>query len=156
MLLGAGALGSTLAELLVRNGLRVGHVFDGDRVEGGNLTRHTALLINAGEHKASAVVARLNLSNPHAALIPHVGEYPPKDAKLGRATLLCDLIVDATAETAVLRELAREERQATLFASIWLGFRGRRTYVYLARGSRFPFSPLHSRDRHPSARAITT
>lgn len=140
LLLGAGAFGSAVGEILIRDGLRSLHVFDDDRVHGGNLTRHTALLINVGERKAIAVAARLNLANPHAAVTPHAEEYPSKDQQVARKTLLCDLVVDATAEATVLRALATEERSDALFASIWLGFRGRRTYVYLASGQRFPLA----------------
>lgn len=141
LLIGGGALGSPVGEMLVRGGLRFVHVFDDERVEGGNLTRHPALLINVGESKALTLSARLNLASPHAVVVPHNEAYPPRDREVAKVIQRCDLVIDATADDRVLRDLADDVRDPkTLFASAWLGFRGRRTYVYLARGSCFPFS----------------
>jgi tRNA A37 threonylcarbamoyladenosine dehydratase len=60
LLIGAGAIGSALGELLVRGGVRDLTVIDSENATVGNLTRHTLTMDEAGNSKAMSV-ARLIL-----------------------------------------------------------------------------------------------
>ena len=59
LIIGAGALGSAVAELLVRGGLKRLTICDADLVEQGNLARHTLGIQDVGTGKAMALATRL-------------------------------------------------------------------------------------------------
>lgn len=139
LLIGGGAIGSTLSDLLVRGGLRRCLLYDPDTLGVGNLCRHTAFFTEVGIDKAHTLGVRLALSSPYGDVTYRAEAYPPDDPEALREATRCTLVIDATAEDRVLHALAEEERaQDTLFASVWIGYRGRRIYVFTARGRRFP------------------
>ena len=61
---GAGSLGSTVAEVLTRNGVGALHLVDHDVVEAVNLSRSTYTTLDLGRHKAEALADRLLAINP--------------------------------------------------------------------------------------------
>lgn len=68
LVIGVGALGSAIAELLVRGGARTLTLLDGERLEAGNLVRHTLTLDDLEQNKAEALAARLSRISPHVAV----------------------------------------------------------------------------------------
>ncbi len=74
--LGCGALGSLVVEHLVRGGVRHIAVFDNERVELQNLTRHTLTARDLGEYKALAVARRLNGMFPETSILPFPFRVP--------------------------------------------------------------------------------
>lgn len=72
ILVGCGALGSHVAEYLVRSGVRHITLVDGDSLEAGNLARHVCTLedVNPGESKATVLSRRLSAISPHATCKP--------------------------------------------------------------------------------------
>jgi len=140
LLIGGGAIGSTLGDLLVRGGARHVEVYDPDTVSIGNLTRHTAFFSEVGTKKAHTVGVRLALSSPHVTVERHLQRYPPCEDAARQAADACTLVIDATAENRVLRALAQEQRpQDTIFVCAWVGYQACRTYVFTASGRSFPF-----------------
>jgi hypothetical protein len=61
---GAGSLGSTIAELLTRNGVGALHIVDHDAVEAVNLSRSTFTMRDLGRPKVDALADRLQQINP--------------------------------------------------------------------------------------------
>jgi molybdopterin/thiamine biosynthesis adenylyltransferase len=141
LLLGAGALGSSLAELLVRGGVNRLCIADGESVHLGNLVRHTLTVSDLGINKAIAVAARLNASSLDARVMASA-------QKLSSKTLSefserePDIVLDATGSDQVLSDLAAWQRP-TLFLSVSLGLYARRIYLFAAQQAHFPVEVFH-------------
>ena len=138
-LIGAGALGSVMAELLVRAGVNAVTICDGDMLHAGNLVRHTLTLESVGFNKAGAVTRKLNTSSPHAKVTSCEGylaygqDSPPTELASS------DLIIDCTGSDEALNWLAQIEfSNPTGFASISLGMFGKRAFIFLSSGVKFP------------------
>lgn len=138
-MIGAGALGSLVAEMLVRGGVTSLQIIDGDWIEAGNLLRHTLSFEDLNENKALAMAARLNKVSIHS----DVQGYPsgfPLDAGEGQALLeKTQVVLDCTGSDELLAALARchwDEEKLFISASVGLG--GRRLFVFVAAGRAFP------------------
>jgi molybdopterin/thiamine biosynthesis adenylyltransferase len=107
---GVGAIGSTVADLLHRGGVGHLHLIDADRVLPGNTTRHLLGDAAVGRPKAGAVAEALRAARPHLGQVTFaVGEV---DTPLRAIEVLAafDVVVDATADstaTALLTAAAR-------------------------------------------------
>lgn len=139
LLIGAGALGSQVSELLVRAGLRRIDILDPDRLEAGNLVRHTGLVLNVGLHKAADLANRLNFATPHTRATGHNETYPPVSTEAREALRLADLVLDLSADNDVLRELERRRSpQDRLYVSAFIARNGQRAYAYVTEGPHLP------------------
>ncbi len=69
LVIGCGALGSTLSEILVRGGCKSIILFDFDRVESGNLCRASYDLTHIGHRKIDALKKRLNDISPYVNVV---------------------------------------------------------------------------------------
>ncbi|MBX0291694.1 ThiF family adenylyltransferase [Hymenobacter sp. HSC-4F20] len=103
LLLGAGALGSAIAEQLVRMGVNHLTIVDKDVLEAGNLVRHSLALPQLGQSKALALAAGLNQVNPSTRVVGMHLTLPNQDIGFLNAVKEATLIIDATAEDAVLQ-----------------------------------------------------
>jgi len=139
LLLGAGALGSTVAECLVRAGCTDITIVDGDDFEVGNLARHTLVLPDVGENKADALVRRLRSLSPHVDAESVADSFPPDGASpewVNRA----DIVIDCTASDAVLHALNSVRwDEPVLFCSGSMGRRGNRLFYFSAYSTSFPY-----------------
>lgn len=138
-LIGCGALGSILAELLLRAGVRRALLIDGEALASGNLVRHALTAADIGKNKAAALAAMLRAAAPLAEVDAFEGNLPtdPKDVH----DLLedCDIVIDCTASNDVPALLAETWWGiAPLFVSASVGFEARRTFLYRARARTFP------------------
>ena len=119
MLLGLGSVGSMMAELLVKAGVKRVVLADADILEPGNVIRHTCGMEGVGHPKAIAVRDRLRS-------IRHDGEYEiirdatgqeiqrcdiiqSLDSIVARATA-CSLVLDCTGSEAVLQAVSKSCR----------------------------------------------
>ena len=102
LIIGAGSLGSTVAEILVRGGLRHLTVCDGDLLEHGNLARHTLGIQNVGERKAVALAARLQSVSVHLRVAAIPSKFPRLTQEQKDMVTSCDLVLDCTAEESTL------------------------------------------------------
>lgn len=106
---GVGAIGSQVADLLAKAG--VGYLFlvDHDIITAGNRVRHQLDLIDVGRSKVGALAQRLQHVNPWAqidvqgaraggALLgPHEPQGQALDDKLAEVMGTCDLLINASA-----------------------------------------------------------
>lgn len=100
LLIGCGALGSAVAEILVRSGVRRLTLVDGDVVTGGVLVRTSFGMADIGENKAVALARKLNSSMPHAE-VNGVSRHFSSEFTDARG-LSAMIVVDCTAEDDVL------------------------------------------------------
>lgn len=141
IVIGAGALGAVVAELLVRSGVNRMVIIDSDKLEIGNLTRHTLGIGSIGQAKAQALADHLNNASPHAAVVGIEKSFPPSVESDIAALQSCDVVVDCTGEDDVLRQATSFPwRSEKLFCSISLGCYARRLFCYTARREQFPLA----------------
>lgn len=138
LLIGAGALGSTIAECLVRAGVQDITIVDKERFEIGNLARHTLSLHDVEEMKATALARRLRSLSPHVRAEALSEAFPPDDRSVDAVTS-AEIVIDCTASDAVLEALRRFPWQhSVLFSSASLGRRGNRLFFFAADATIFP------------------
>lgn len=138
LLIGCGALGSVIAEILVRGGLRRLVLCDGDEMQQTNLCRHVLDLSSLKAEKSRALANRLNRTNPHA-LVSAIGQpFPSSDERHVQLTLNCDVVVDCSGVDSVLRDLNNMQwNNEKLFISVSLSYGARRLYCFASRGRTF-------------------
>ncbi|WP_200333222.1 ThiF family adenylyltransferase [Thiocystis violacea] len=137
--IGAGALGSTVAELLARGGVANILIVDHDDLEPGNLVRHTLVGADLGRNKATATAARLQGAAPMSSISAHAASLPCGD-RLQKLLEPIDIVVDCTGEDEVLRRLG--DAWWTIprrFLSASLGFAAKRLFLFGAHACAFPF-----------------
>ena len=146
LILGAGAVGSVLSEMLARAGSRQITLMDDDDLEGGNLVRHTLLLEDLGKDKADAVAQRLDRATIHGIVTPIDGRFPPEKPDVIEAVRNHDVVIDCTGDDSTAFELGRFRWEGTkLFVSISLGLYARRIFCFVASGRTFPASDFLGR-----------
>lgn len=155
-IVGMGSLGSAVAELLARGGLKNLVLVDGDSLEVGNLSRHVLTLHDLAlvdaknevrsylNNKAKAVADRLLSISPHLSVVPVASTFPTPDCVRIMETL--DVLIDCTASDGLLASLASVRfRIPKLFVSLSLGFRAKRLYCFATRGTVFPAERFRER-----------
>lgn len=91
---GCGALGSAIAEFLVRGGTKSILLFDRDVVQFGNLCRHNLDGTAFGKAKAEALAEKLSTINPSAQIMGYKVDIPLNIDKSVIAK--ADLLIDCT------------------------------------------------------------
>ena len=146
LIIGAGAIGSVLAEMLARAGARDIAIIDSDPVEAGNLVRHTLLADDIGQHKASALSERLEVAAIHSQVVGIDRDFLPQDSEHSDTIRSCNVIIDTTGDDAVAAAMGRFAwGGAKTFISLSLGIYANRLFCYTARGSAFPVNAFRDR-----------
>lgn len=135
VIIGAGALGSAVAELLVRAGVQNLHIADHESFQAGNSRRHTLGLDSLEKSKAKELADRLNLSNPNALVTSSGNAFPSYDKTEVAADAVADIIVDCTANDHLLHDLGQPRARPALLMSLSLGLGARRLYCYAEAGT---------------------
>lgn len=140
-IIGCGALGSVLSEMIVRAGVKSISLFDDDVLEAGNINRHVATLADVGKSKVPVVARRLRQISP-TVYVTEVTEKLPCDAKALESRLdEYDVVIDCTSSDVALSIIARAWWSIPrTFASFSLGFGGKRLFSFGVSGNRFPLS----------------
>ena len=140
LLLGAGALGATVAEMLARGGVRDLTVIDQDRLEAGNLVRHTLNLDYLGIGKAAALAHYLNRTNPNVTAHGFAARFPDgMSEEATRAVNAADLVIDTTGDEALLGALGMYPWAGRRrFVVLALTYAARQLLAFVADGSAFP------------------
>ncbi|WP_437999683.1 ThiF family adenylyltransferase [Sorangium sp. So ce185] len=147
-LVGVGALGSSLAEQLVRAGLNDIALVDDDLVEAGNVCRHVATLVDVGKSKVQVVAQQLRQISPAV----RVAETN-KDLRGSAQTIVdqlepYDVIIDCTASDEVVALLSTAWWSIPrVFASFSMGYGGKRLFSFGVSGHAFPQQDFTARLR---------
>lgn len=138
--IGLGALGSSVAELLARGGVVHLGLIDYDNLEAGNLVRHMLTAADLGQNKAEALAFRLRLSALMSTIEAIPKALPFKVKETEEMLEGYDVILDCTAENEVLSSLGEAWWPIPrLFLSTSLGFAAERLFIYHASSCSFPF-----------------
>lgn len=139
LLIGAGALGAPLGEMLVRGGMEELRVVDPDRIEAGNLVRHSLSLGDVSTRKASALARDLGRLTPFARIRDYAAALPMGGPALAQLVAEYDLILDCTSENDVLATLETySDGRVRRYVSVSVGWQARRLYFFAALGTHFP------------------
>lgn len=137
--IGAGALGSAVAEILARGGVTKMLIIDSDDLEPGNLVRHTLIGTDLGRNKAIATAARLNRAAPMSSISAHSASLPSGDF-LQKLLEPFDIVLDCTGEDDVLRRLCDTWWAVPrYFLSASFGFAAKRLILFGVHACAFPF-----------------
>ncbi len=131
-LIGAGSLGSMVANNLVRGGATDLCIFDSDRFRIGNATRHLLRACDVGREKAPAVASLLNETNPMGQ-IEWKDEVDKNNAKSLKGF---DVIIDCSASLSVLSILDSLEGNQKLFVCSF-GYAAEKVYILATALSSF-------------------
>lgn len=133
VIIGAGAIGSIVAELLVRSGVWNLMIIDGDILSVGNLSRHTLTIKDTGHCKATVLKTHLESINSHVC-VKAVNEY------LSHNNLEIlnsyDVIIDCTAKDSVINILSQINTEKIII-SISVGFKAEKLYFVYYKGKKF-------------------
>lgn len=139
LMIGGGALGSAVAENLVRMGVTRMGIVDADVVNLGNLSRHTLSMRELGHGKAKALAAALNRTMPDANVEDITIAFPPTKAAERKRLEGWDVIVDCTAEDAVLHAMAEYPWDGVkVFVSLSMTWRAKGLVAYADEQASFP------------------
>lgn len=139
VLIGAGALGSIIAELLARGGVRNFKIIDMEKLEIGNLSRHTLLMGDIGKGKADSLCKRLSMISPHINAEPYQCNFPSTKKDVESQLFEADMVIDCTASDDVLRYLFLGRwLLPKIFVSVFVGFKAERLFLFVSDGFTFP------------------
>jgi integrative and conjugative element protein (TIGR02256 family) len=139
-LVGLGALGSEVAELLAKAGIGAFRLCDADRLSTGNVLRHVGGLNEFGASKTRVVVSRLFEINPHLKFddgsLIH-GSAVASLERLSEFIAPADLVISTTADESVesvINQIAVLDKKPVLYGrALRRGSMGR---VFLVRPGR--------------------
>ncbi|CDZ30821.1 UBA/THIF-type NAD/FAD binding protein [Neorhizobium galegae bv. officinalis] len=139
LIIGAGAIGSAVAENLARSGVRDIGVIDNDILEVGNLSRHTLGLSDCGHGKAERLAARLDDVAPDVVSTPFKDNFPPSEPRTVALVRKYDVVIDCTGSDAVLVALSEFDWSGEKrFVSLSIGWGAKEFFCYSASEARFP------------------
>ena len=143
-IIGAGALGASVAELLARGGVTNILIIDKDTLESGNLVRHTLTCVDIGQSKAVATASRLQSAAPMSHITSYTGCLP-RDRALKELLESFEIVLDCTGDDDVLHLLSDVWWSIPrYFLSSSLGFAARRLFLYGIYECTFPLEEFDS------------
>lgn len=145
LLVGAGCVGASVAEILVRSGIYNLTVVDFDIFEVGNLSRHVLNVGNIGELKELSLCSYLNSLNPHANVeVINDTLTIDEEFKTNIALDKYDIIFDCTGENSVLDVFQKADfRKSHIIASISVGLGAKHLYMTIMSGTTFYFNSFY-------------
>ena len=143
---GSGALGSIMAELLARGGVQNMMLIDHEKLDAGNLVRHVLTSDDLREYKAEAMAVRLAKISPYINVTGVKTSFPISKDKMGNLLGDVSLLIDCTGSDGPLFSMASYEWPIPkLFVSVFLGFRARRLFLFVASGKLFPIKDFRDK-----------
>lgn len=145
LLVGAGCVGASVAEILVRSEIYNLTVVDSDIFEVGNLSRHVLNVGNIGELKELSLCSYLNSLNPHANVeVINDTLTIDEEFKTNIALDKYDIIIDCTGENSVLDVFQKADfRKSHIIASISVGLGAKHLYMTIMSGTTFYFNSFY-------------
>ena len=138
LIIGAGCVGSTVSELLVREGVSHISILDDDTLQIGNLTRHTLTINDLELYKADSLCKRLAEINPNVSTKAFTSKIKESTdiLNLGKH----DLIIDCSASSQVIKAVSAINSEREIYcASISLSLGAQQFFIALKRGCHFEF-----------------
>lgn len=133
LIIGAGSLGSIIAEMLIRSGVISLTIIDNDIFKIGNMSRHILDIESVGFNKADEVAKKLNRLSPHARVNAINGKF---NTSFIEKTLNYDAIFDCSGENDVL-EILSEMCTSQWLCSASFSFEVKNILVYVGRLKHF-------------------
>lgn len=145
LLVGAGCIGASVAEILVRSGVYNFTIADSDIFEIGNLSRHVLNIGNVGEFKELSLCSYLNSLNPHANIkVINDTLTIDEEYKTNIALDKYDIIIDCTGENSVLDVFQKADfRKSHIISSISVGLGAKHLYMTIMSGTTFYFNSFY-------------
>jgi hypothetical protein len=139
VIIGGGAFGSIVAEMLVRGGAKEIILVDHEKVEIGNLTRHTLALEDIGVYKAKALERHLANISPNVKVKGIINKFENVNEKHIEGIKNTDIVIDCSGSDDVLHYIEQFPwANSPLFFSISIGLNARRLYVLVSKRRKFP------------------
>jgi molybdopterin/thiamine biosynthesis adenylyltransferase len=139
LVLGAGALGSAIEELLTRAGVKSLTILDPETLVAGNLVRHTLTLLELHQSKSVNVAKRLNRASLNATIEGIQCSFPDIPEEFHRLVRSANVVLDCTGDNDVLSHLETYPWQAEkIFLSFSFGRFAKHLYGFFAQGTSFP------------------
>lgn len=146
LIIGAGSLGSMIAENLMRIGVVSLGILDADLLQTGNLSRHALTMTSVGHNKAAALVEHLNRILPDASARSFSCAFPPESEAAKNSLRQYDVIIDCTGDDGVLKSLAAFDWQGEkIFISLAMTWRAEGLFAFAASETTFPVTDASSR-----------
>lgn len=138
-LIGAGALGSSISEMLSRLGISKIVICDDDILEMGNLSRHTLGVNHLFSSKAKALSDKINQNSVHAWSFAINKKFPNLNEQEMELLEQQEIIIDTTGSDAVIDYLhSFDWTIPKRFISISVGFGAKRVFIFLSNKTPFP------------------
>lgn len=132
--IGAGSLGSMVAEQLVRADLQKLHIIDSDLLETGNLLRHTLDMNSLDKNKALELSKKLNNSVPHSNVKGYAADFPSDQLDYNSYRV----ILDCSGEDDVIHQMQMIPLEnPKVFFSVSLGYAAKRLFFYTYKTKHF-------------------
>lgn len=143
-LLGAGAMGSAVGEQLARMGVKRIIVFDGGKIDPGNIVRHDLTLMEKGLNKATALTKKMYMINPFGEFVSAEGTIPA-EGDAGAHLESADIIIDCTGSDQALIALSEATWvMPKVCFSASLNYGATRLYLFQSDGFCFPFDEFEN------------
>lgn len=145
LIVGAGCIGASVGEILVRSGIYNLTIVDSDIFKVGNLSRHVLNLNNIGELKELSLCSYLNSLNPHAN-VEVINETITIDEEFKTNIDLdkYDIIIDCTGENSVLNIFQNIDlKRKHVLASISVGLGAKHLYIALTNNHTMSFNKFY-------------
>jgi len=148
LLIGAGCIGASMAEILVRSGIYNLSIADSDIFKVGNLSRHTLNLNSIGSDKCTSLCSHLNTITPHAEIKPITNQLLLNFENSALHTNIdiesFDIIIDCTGEDSVLNTLSSIElKRPHCLISVSVGFGAKRLYINMQNNTNYSFDEFY-------------
>ena len=148
LLIGAGCIGASMAEILVRSGIYNLSIADSDIFKVGNLSRHTLNLNSIGSDKCTSLCSHLNTITPHAEIKPITNQLLLNFENSALHTNIdiesFDIIIDCTGEDSVLNTLSSIELKRThCLISVSVGFGAKKLYINMQNNTNYSFDEFY-------------
>ena len=148
LLIGAGCIGASIAEILVRSGIYNLSIADSDIFKIGNLSRHTLNLNSIGSNKCTSLCSHLNTINPHAEIKP-INKTLSLILDNGAPHISIeidnyDIIIDCTGENSVLDAFNNiKSKRPHYFISVSVGFGAKKLYINMQNNRVYNFDAFY-------------
>lgn len=141
LVIGTGAIGSLICELLARGGTKDIVLIDNDELEIGNLVRHTLILDDVGMAKSERLEKRLLKINPNLQTKGINSKFQEINENEREMIQACKVVFNCTANDEVLYFCEEFPwKFEKIFCSVSVGYKAKRIYIFVSKGMYFPRS----------------